>query len=113
MVKNYGIFVARKAWMSFVEELCVCVRVCMRICVCTHMCVYTPRESTGKTLNCRCNMALVWAIVQMHCDKFFYRYLVMVVNLWVSDVLDDSLVKCRVGRNFLKLLKMPTQCERL
>ena len=65
--------------MSYVEELYVCVCVC--VCVHAHVCVHTPRESTGKTLNCRCNMALVWAIVQTHCDKFFYRYLVMVVNL--------------------------------
>lgn len=83
--------------------MCVCARMC--ICVCTHVCVYTPRESTGKTLNCRCNMALVWAIVQTHCDKFFYRYLVMVVNLWVSDVLDDSLVKCRSREKLSQVIK--------
>lgn len=50
-------------------------------------------------------MALVWAIVQMHCDKFFYRYLVMVVNLWVSDVLDDSLVKCRSREKLSQVIK--------
>lgn len=50
-------------------------------------------------------MALVWAIVQTHCDKFFYRYLVMVVNLWVSDVLDDSLVKCRSREKLSQVIK--------
>ena len=85
--------------MSYVEEpyVCVCVCVCVR--------AHTPRESTGKTLNCRCDMALVWAIVQTHCDKFFYRYLVMVVNLWVSDVLNDSLVKCRNREKLSQVIK--------
>ena len=79
--------------------VCACASVCARTCVCT------PRESTGKPLDCRCNMALVWAIVQMHCDKFFYRYLVMVVNLWVSDVLDDSIVKCRSREKLSQVIK--------
>lgn len=32
---------------------------CVSVCMCMHVCVHTLRESTGKTLNCRCNMALV------------------------------------------------------
>lgn len=72
------------------------------------MCIHTQGEHL-ETIYCKCNMALFWSIVQMHCEKFFYKYL-GVVNFEVSD--DDSLVKCR-NRNKLKLLKklLVNKCE--
>lgn len=58
--------------------------------VCVYICTHTQRESWKNTY-WRCNVALIGAIFQIHCDKFFYKYLA--VNFWFSDVLNDSLIK--------------------